>query len=212
MPCVDPEKRRAWKRADYAKNRDKYCAQKRERYARDPEPFKEICRLWRARNPGARAEKDAAYGRAYYAANREAVLKRTSAYEKRRYASDWQYAEARRVRCRIRDAFRRAGARKPCSAMELLGCNAEAFVNAISAQFCSGMSYDNRNEWHIDHIYPLCAADLHDELQARAVAHWRNLRPMWGAENCSKGGKVTPEAEKLFASIMEDIRLQRGDS
>jgi hypothetical protein len=96
--------------------------------------------------------------------------------------------------------------------MELLGCNAEAFVNAISAQFCSGMSYDNRNEWHIDHIYPLCAADLHDELQARAVAHWRNLRPMWGAENCSKGGKVTPEAEKLFASIMEDIRLQRGDS
>ena len=205
MPFSDPEKQRAWKRADYAANREQYCCEKRERYSKNPEPFLESSKKSRQKHREKRLAGDSAHGKKYYRNNREKVLKRTLENERARYKTDWAYAEARRIRCRTRSAFKRAGACKPDATMRLVGCTAQEFRDHISSQCVDGMSYENRDMWHVDHIFPLCAANLADPAEARAVCNWRNLRPLWKSDNIRKGGKVTAESFALFRFIKEEL-------
>jgi len=203
MPFSDPEKQRAWKRADYAANKERYCSEKRERYAKDPEPFLTATKRSRQKHADKRRAEGSAQGKKYYRNNREKVLKRTLENERARYRSDWAYAEARRIRCRTRDAFKRAGVCKPAATMKLVECTAQEFRDHIASHFLDGMCWGNRRLWHVDHIFPLCAANLADPLEARAVCNWRNLRPLWRSDNISKGGKVTAESLALFQSIKD---------
>jgi CRISPR/Cas system Type II protein with McrA/HNH and RuvC-like nuclease domain len=57
------------------------------------------------------------------------------------------------------------------------------------------MSWENRNEWHIDHIMPISMAKTYDEVIR--LNHYRNLRPLWAHENLSKSDK-TPKELVLF--------------
>lgn len=61
----------------------------------------------------------------------------------------------------------------------------------LERQFLSGMSWDNRSEWHIDHIIPLSSFKFTSSKDPEFQAAWAlsNLRPMWGVENMSKGKK-----------------------
>lgn len=205
MPFSDPEKQRAWRRADYAANKDRYCAEKRDRYAKNPEPFLEASKRSRQKHLEKRRASDSAQGKKYYRNNREKVLKRTLENERARYKTDWAYAEARRIRCRTRDAFKRAGVCKPTATLRLVGCTAEQFCNHIASQLVDGMCPENRHLWHVDHIFPLCAANLADPVEAAAVCNWRNLRPLWKSDNIRKGGKVTAESLELFQSIKKEL-------
>jgi len=205
MPCVDQEKRRAWKRADYAANRERYCSEKRDRYASDPRPFLESNKRSREKHAEKRRAGDSAQSQKYYQANREKVLSRTLRNERERYKSDWAYAEARRIRNRTRDAFKRAGTCKPTSTLHLVGCGAGQLRDHIASQFVDGMSWENRHLWHVDHIYPLCAANLADPSEAAVVCNWRNLRPCWKADNIRKGGKVSDESLILFQKIRNEL-------
>lgn len=207
MGYSDPDRQRAWKRADYAKNRERYCAEKRERYKRNPLPFLEATKRSRAKHIERRRDDDRRQGAKYYAANRDRVLLRTARNARERYASDWAYAEARRVRCRLRQAFWRAGASKPLATLRLVGCTWQELRNHIESHFVPNMGWHNRHEWHLDHIYPLCAADLKNPLEAAAVCNWRNLRPAWRIDNLRKSGSVTEEAKELFASILSLVSL-----
>jgi hypothetical protein len=205
MPFSDPEKQRAWKRADYAANKDRYCSEKRERYAKNPGPFLEASNRSRQKHLEKRRAGDCAQGKTYYRNNREKVLKRTLENERARYKTDWAYAEARRIRCRTRDAFKRAGVCKPTSTLRLVGCTAGKLRDHIASQFAGGMSWENRHLWHVDHIYPLCAANLADPIEASVVCNWRNLRPSWKTDNISKGGKVFEDSLVLFAKIKNEL-------
>lgn len=203
MAYADPARQREWKRQDYAKNCQRYCAAKRERYAQNPGPFLEASKRYRLKNIDDRRQKDSEYRKAYYAKNSSAIKRRTVAYERARYATDWQYAESRRLRCRVREAFRRAMVAKTEATMALVGCTPGELCRHIASQLRDGMTAENRHLWHLDHIFPLCAADLRDPRQARAVNNWRNLRPMWKRDNLRKGGSVTQEATVLFQSILD---------
>ena len=44
---------------------------------------------------------------------------------------------------------------KEMSSTEYLGCNIELFNEHIEQQFTEGMSWENYDEWHIDHKIPL---------------------------------------------------------
>jgi hypothetical protein len=79
--------------------------------------------------------------------------------------------------------------------MQILGCTIQEFKLHIEFQFKDGMSWDNRGEWHIDHIMPLSMAKTEDELVR--LNHYKNLRPLWAHENLTKSDK-TPETLVLF--------------
>ena len=50
------------------------------------------------------------------------------------------------------------------------------------------MSWENRNEWHVDHIIPLCSAKTQEELYN--LCHYTNLQPLWVKDNLTKGSKI----------------------
>lgn len=50
------------------------------------------------------------------------------------------------------------------------------------------MTWENRGEWHIDHIIPLASASTEEELLA--LCHYTNLQPLWAFDNLSKGAKI----------------------
>lgn len=61
----------------------------------------------------------------------------------------------------------------------------------LEAKFLPGMSWDNRGEWHIDHIRPLCSFSFQtpDDPQFREAWALTNLQPLWAIDNLKKGGR-----------------------
>jgi hypothetical protein len=55
-------------------------------------------------------------------------------------------------------------------------------------KFTEGMSWDNKNEWHIDHIIPLSSAQTEEELYK--LCHYTNLQPLWAEDNLRKSNKI----------------------
>ncbi|AHM03043.1 hypothetical protein roselon_00603 [Roseibacterium elongatum DSM 19469] len=49
------------------------------------------------------------------------------------------------------------------------------------------MSWENRGEWHVDHVRPLASFDLSDPGQQAQAFHFSNTRPLWAGDNLSKG-------------------------
>jgi len=71
---------------------------------------------------------------------------------------------------------------------DIVGCTPESLREHLETQFINGMSWDNRSEWHIDHIIPLSSAKTEEELYK--LCHYSNLQPLWAGDNLSKGTKV----------------------
>lgn len=71
-----------------------------------------------------------------------------------------------------------------------LGYTGDELIAHIESLWLPGMSWENRSEWHIDHIRPLCSFDLTDKEQAKQANALSNLRPLWAKDNLSKGSKI----------------------
>jgi len=74
---------------------------------------------------------------------------------------------------------------------EIIGLSEGELYDYIESQFVDGMSWDNRSEWHVDHILPLSAVDNLED--TKHLWYFENLRPMWGPENISKSNKHCPK-------------------
>lgn len=80
----------------------------------------------------------------------------------------------------------------PLAWQELLGCDLEYFKEYLEKLFKPGMSWGNWGEWHLDHIKPLVAFSLDFRPELLSACNYRNLQPLWGTDNCSKGGRYEP--------------------
>jgi len=95
---------------------------------------------------------------------------------------------SKNIRDLIGRTFRDRGYNKNSKTAQILGCSFEEFKIHIESQFKEGMSWENRSEWHIDHIMPVSMAKTYDEVVR--LNHYKNLRPMWAYENKSKGNRI----------------------
>jgi hypothetical protein len=107
-----------------------------------------------------------------------------SQYEKKRRDSDPIFYLRKKMRNRLRDYFRT----KTKKTVEYLGCSFVELKEHLEKQFSDGMTWENRNLWHIDHIIPLCSAKCEDELYK--LCHYTNLQPLWAKDNLKKGSKI----------------------
>ncbi len=130
-----------------------------------PEKSREASRRWKEKNKEARA----------------AYIK-----EKRHTCTFTKISSA--ARSRIGDALRSANARKSSSSTALLGCTIPELRDHLAAQFREGMTWENHGEWHIDHIRPCSSFDLLDPAQQSECFNYKNLQPLWAAENLKKSG------------------------
>ena len=149
------------------KNKDAYRAAKKRFLIRHAERLREVNRGY----------------------NRLARERRPN-YEKERAASDPVFRLSRRIRARIREALRDGRIKKSKKAVETIGCGWGDLRVHLESLFSEGMSWDNMELWHVDHIVPLALAKTEDDVMR--LCHYSNLQPLWASDNLRKGSKTNP--------------------
>jgi Ni/Co efflux regulator RcnB len=176
------EKKKLKKDAISAYNKENYLKNKDENRERAKKYY------WENR------EKMSAYyekNSARYKEWRKNNLPRKNAQHSLKKETDFLYAVTVRIRSLVQSAIKRRGYTKKSRTFEILGCDYEAFAKHIESQFKDGMSWDNRSEWHIDHIIPIASAKTESEVLA--LNHYTNLQPLWAVDNLKKGKKINYE-------------------
>jgi hypothetical protein len=108
---------------------------------------------------------------------------------KDRWENDSLFAIKIRLRNLIRNSFRRVGYKKfNTSTEDVVGVNYNEFKIYLESKFVDGMNWDNRGEWHIDHIIPLSSAKSEEEL--RELCYYTNLQPLWEKDNLKKSNNI----------------------
>lgn len=120
-----------------------------------------------------------------YVSNRSETRKQSLA---KKYLECQKFKLKLQIRSRLAKAFNAKGWKKSRRTEEMIGCLFDRLVLHIERQFLPGMSWENRSEWHIDHIVPLASASSLEEMER--LNHFTNLRPLWASDNLSKGAKV----------------------
>lgn len=125
--------------------------------------------------------------------------KKTSKYilrakSKRRYHNrlkrDPDFLCSSACRSMVRRVLSLEGKSKNERTSKILGYSAVELREHIERQFLKGMNWDNRSDWHIDHITPI-AEFIREGIRDPAVINaLPNLRPMWAKENLEKGDKL----------------------
>lgn len=106
-----------------------------------------------------------------------------NAYQKARLQADPVFALAIRLRTRLAQAVRLTGTGKSAGTFDLVGCTSQELKAHIEAQFVDGMTWENRDKWHVDHVRPLASFDLTDPEQQRQAMHFSNIAPVWATDN-----------------------------
>jgi hypothetical protein len=140
------------------------------------ELFNEIRRNWLNKNPEKRKEY------------RENYKLRKHERRKERRDNDPVFNLTNRMRCRIWKYLNILEITKKNKTFDIVGCSPEFLKEYLETQFIDGMSWNNRSEWHIDHIIPLSSAKTEDELYR--LCHYTNLQPLWAEDNVKKSNKI----------------------
>jgi hypothetical protein len=104
------------------------------------------------------------------------------------------------VRSRMRMALKRMGFNKDSKTYEMVGLPWEEFKIYLENQFTDGMTWENRGEWHDEHIIPLSLALNIDEI--KELTHYTNHKPLWGKDNLIKGDKI------YFHELTEEMTVR----
>lgn len=173
--------KRLW---DKLSQRCKPCKSEEDRAYRKKYPEKGYAnnKKWRENN----REKDRA-------SKRKNTRKRTlngkrAAYQRKRYHTDVEYRLSCLLRKRLTGALKAQGVKKTTATLKLCGCSLEKLKQHLEKQFTEGMSWENKGEWHVDHIRPVCSFDLTDIEQQKVCFHYTNLQPLWAIDNFRKSG------------------------
>jgi hypothetical protein len=184
---LDKERKRIYKQ----KNKEKIRKANKEYRKKNKDKVK----LWPSSIYANNAEKKKEATRKYYSKNKHKIIPKINEYYKNKKKKDPLF----RLKCNVRNlfiqAFKSNGHKKKSKTTDILCCSFEEFKAHIESQFLEGMSWENRGEWHLDHIMPLSMATTEDEIIR--LNHYRNLRPMWSKDNLSKSNK-TPDTLVLF--------------
>jgi hypothetical protein len=106
-----------------------------------------------------------------------------------RFNNNPLFALKKRLRTLIRGSFRKSGYTNfKARTEEIVGISFNEFKVYMESKFVNGMNWENRSEWHIDHIIPLSSAKSEQELIA--LSHYTNLQPLWAMDNLKKSNKI----------------------
>lgn len=147
----------------------KSAKSQRKRYASNKNNIKEKIKKWRSENLNKYRQYQNKYGKA-----------------KRK--NDPVHCAQVRVRVRIRSFMKRSNHLKESNTLSMIGCTWEELSRHIESKFSGGMSWANRNLWHIDHVIPLASAKSVEEVVK--LCHYTNLQPLWAEDNLKKGAKI----------------------
>jgi hypothetical protein len=179
----------------YIKNKEQIKEQKKQYYIKNKEQKKEQNKQYYIKNKEQRKEYNKQYViknreqlKQYRIKNKEQISKQTKKYMNNRMKTDPLFALTCRIRCLIRGSITNKGYTKKSKTHEILGIDWMGLKEHMERQFIGGMNWENRDQWHIDHIIPLATAQCEDDIIK--LNHYTNLQPLWAEDNFSKGSKI----------------------
>lgn len=106
----------------------------------------------------------------------------------------------------VKQVFRKQRLPKTGTAQKLLGIDSwERLKEHIESQFGSEYSWENREQWHIDHVRPIASFNMLEKSQQLVAFNWRNLQPLWGIDNLVKNDDYEPHHEVAWARRMREL-------
>lgn len=127
--------------------------------------------------------------REYNKKYRQSSKDKLNEYQRVRRATDPLFALSGRLRTRIGTPLRKNGYTKNSTTAQILGCSFEEFKKHIESLFTDGMSWENRDEWHLDHIKPVSLGSTEQEIIA--LNHYKNFQPLWALDNIRKSNNYS---------------------
>lgn len=124
----------------------------------------------------------------YYKNNKEKIRVYKKNWETNKRNNDVLFRLKQQVRHRIGVFVKTNNMKKNNKTFNLVGCSPEYLKEYLEKQFVSGMTWEDRSLWHIDHIIPLSYAKTEDELYK--LCHYTNLQPLWAEDNLKKNNKI----------------------
>ena len=184
LHAANPEKQKAADAAYRAANPEKRKATKDKWRAANPDKVREQNCKWRAANP----DKDKSYSLKWRKSNPEKSKTASARWKTYKLSTDPVFVMRNRLKARVNTALKMSGFKKQSRTEKTIGCSWKQFAKHIESQFTGGMSWDNRSEWHLDHIVPLSCATTIEGLEK--LSHYTNIRPLWAAENLRKSDNL----------------------
>jgi hypothetical protein len=164
------EYRSKYNKEYYLKNKIKESIRNKNYRDTNPEKVKESSNKWKRNNPDK-----------YKLSHQKSKQKNKEKFKKNNiHIIAW--------RTLLNNSLKRFNTKKENKTIELLGYSAYNLKEHLESKFLEGMSWDNRNEWHIDHIKPISSFDKNEKMSV--VNSLENLQPLWAKDNLSKGSKI----------------------
>lgn len=124
------------------------------------------------------------YNRQWRELNKDWVREYNKEYEKNRIQIDEQYAIKKRLRSLLRQSFKKYSLNGKCGSSKKYGIDYQAICEHLGP--CPG----HREDYHIDHIRPLCSFDFNDSSQVREAFAPENHQWLKAQENLKKNNKL----------------------
>jgi hypothetical protein len=210
----NPNKIKQSKKKEYLKNIEKYRNHQKKWRNENPDYMLNFLKIYYVENKEQLLEKQ----KKYYESNKNSIIKRNqeyvknnqektlknqkeyqgrnreklqeylNQYKKKRRQTDIIFKLRENLSHRTREIFKHFNTEKKNKTFDIVGCTPEFLKEHLEIQFIDGMNWDNRSEWHIDHIIPLSSAKTEDELYK--LCHYTNLQPLWAEDNLKKSNKI----------------------
>ncbi|UXD79890.1 hypothetical protein 4Roscha1_00083 [Erwinia phage Roscha1] len=145
------------------------------------------------------------YKNKYREENRESLLEYQKNYRKENAAYIFARSALSRLDDNSQEVF--SGITKD-EAESLCGYSQVEFILHIESTFKEGMSWENRSEWHIDHILPVAWFKEQGITDIKVINALSNLRAEWANDNMSKGRNFLEEdltEEEFLEIIMNEV-------
>jgi hypothetical protein len=109
-----------------------------------------------------------------------------NAHVRKRRKENPQFAMRMRLRTRIRLWLK---GNKSAPTGKLVACTQKECNKWLESQFLPGMTWENRDLWHIDHMKALDLFDALVPAEQRKACHYTNLQPLWAKDNLEQSNK-----------------------
>jgi len=171
---------REYKREYFQKNKKQILEKKRNLRQSNLEKYKEEMRKYYEKTKEIQKDRK----RIWIETNRE----KYNSYWIDRKKTDVLFSLITNMRTRVCSYLKVKNINKNNNTFEIVGCSPIELKEHLEKQFINGMSWENRKDWHIDHIIPLSSAKTKDELLK--LFHYTNLQPLWAIDNIKKSNKI----------------------
>jgi hypothetical protein len=192
-------KRIAWRSAYNEKNREAKKEYNKKYHKENKESRAKYRKAYNEKNREAKKE----YNKKYHKENKESIaVQRKKYYEenieeiRKRDRHRYQTNINHRIHSNITGQIRRSVTVDRYTFgkwREILGYTWEELKEHLESQFKDGMTWENYDEWHIDHIVPKSWFNIEDVHDSALKECWalENLQPLWAYENISKNNRYS---------------------